>query len=521
MVHEIYEPVIGLEVHCQLLTESKAFSPESAAFGAEPNTHVDPVSLGHPGTLPVLNEHVVEYTLRMGLATRCRVAPRSVFARKHYFYPDLPKGYQISQYATPICYGGYVEITLEDDPDVEGPDPAGAAQAVRGGDGEDVPATKRIGITRIHMEEDAGKSLHDRDPYATLLDYNRCGVPLIEIVSEPDLRSPREAYRYLQKIRQTVRYLGICDGNMEEASLRCDANVSIRRRGDAELGTKTEVKNLNSFRNVERALAYEIARQIALVESGGAVVQETLLWDADALETRPMRQKEEAHDYRYFPDPDLAPVVVDEPLLERVRAALPEMPDARRRRFEGELGLPPYDAALLTEERAVADYFEAARSALFKRTKGGNTRAQAKAVSNFVMTDVRRVLGERAIPMEEFPIEPERLAALVFLRLEDRVSSTGAQEVFETMLGEKAAPEAIAKQRNLLQVSDEGALRPVVDETIEKHPKQVKTYLGGKESVIGFFIGQVMRGFAGSPDPKLVRKLLKERLAEKGRGSAK
>ena len=506
MVHETYEPVIGLEVHCQLLTESKAFSPDSAAFGAEPNTHVDPVSLGHPGTLPVLNEHVVAFALRMGLATHCQIAPRSVFARKHYFYPDLPKGYQISQYATPICYGGYVEVPLEEEED-------GLQVDVRGGDGQDVRATKRIGITRIHMEEDAGKSLHDQDPYATLLDYNRCGVPLIEIVSEPDLRSPREASLYLQAIRQAVRYLGICDGNMEEGSLRCDANVSIRRRGDTELGTKTEVKNMNSFRNVERALAYEIARQIALVEAGGQVVQETLLWDAQAMETRPMRSKEEAHDYRYFPDPDLAPVVVDERLLKKVRAGLPEMPDVRRRRFAEDFGLPEYDAALLTEERATADYFEAARSALFKHTKGGNTRQQAKTISNFIMTDVRRVLGERGISIEDFPIEPERLAALVFLRLEDRVSSTGAQELFEAMLGDKSAPETIAKQRNLLQVSDEGALRPVVDEAIEQHPKQVKQYLSGKESVIGFFVGQVMRGFAGSPDPKLVKKLLKERLA--------
>ena len=519
MVHEPYEPVIGLEVHCQLLTDSKAFSPESAAFGAEPNTRVDPVSLGHPGTLPVLNEHVVEYTLRMGLATHCQIAPRSVFARKHYFYPDLPKGYQISQYATPICYGGYVEIELEETDVLPGDI---LPTDVQGGDGQDVPLARRIGLTRIHMEEDAGKSLHDQDPYATLLDYNRCGVPLIEIVSEPDLRSPREAYLYLQKIRQTVRYLGICDGNMEEGSLRCDANVSIRRRGDTELGTKTEVKNMNSFRNVERALEYEIARQIALVEHGGEVVQETLLWDANALETRPMRSKEEAHDYRYFPDPDLAPIVVGEELLAKVQAELPEMPDKRRARFESELGLPAYDAALLTEERALADYFEAARSALFKHTKGGDTHAQAKAVSNMVMTDVRRALNERAIRMEDFPIEPERLAGLVYLRLENRISSSGAQELFEAMLEDRAAPEEIAQKRNLLQVSDEGALRPVVDSVVQKHTKQMKTYLGGKDSVIGFFIGQVMRGFEGSPDPKLVKKLLKERLeAERKGGSAK
>ncbi|MDX1741844.1 MAG: Asp-tRNA(Asn)/Glu-tRNA(Gln) amidotransferase subunit GatB, partial [Rhodothermales bacterium] len=332
-----YEPVIGLEVHCQLSTTAKTFSPEPAAFGAEPNTHVDPISLGHPGTLPVLNARVLEYAIRMGLATHCSVRTRSTFARKHYFYPDLPKGYQISQYEDPICYDGWLEI----ESDVEGDSPR-----------------RRIGITRIHIEEDAGKSIHDQNPRMTLLDFNRCGVPLIEIVSEPELRTPREAAVYLQKIRQIVRYLGICDGNMEEGSLRCDANVSVRPAGTETFGTKTEVKNMNSFRHVERALAYEIQRQIDLLESGSDVVQETRLWDAEAGTTRSMRSKEEAHDYRYFPDPDLVPVVVTDEMRSVAEAALPEMPDERRRRLTEQLGLPEYDASVLTEERDLADYFD-------------------------------------------------------------------------------------------------------------------------------------------------------------------
>jgi len=494
MLHEKYEPVIGLEVHCQLLTSSKAFSPESAAFGADPNIHVDPISLGHPGTLPVLNEHVVEYTLRVGIATHCQITPRSVFARKHYFYPDLPKGYQISQYEDPICHGGYVEIVLDGEGD-------GQAGQVR-----------RIGITRIHMEEDAGKSIHDQDPYDSLLDFNRCGVPLIEIVSEPDIRSPREAYLYLQKIRQIVRYLGVCDGNMEEGSLRCDANVSVRLRGEQKFGTKTEVKNMNSFRNVERALEYEIARQIAVLESGGRIVQQTLLWDANRMETRPMRTKEQAHDYRYFPDPDLAQVVVDEQLMNRVRASLPEMPEQRRERLIGELGLPAYDATILTEDRATADYFDMTFSALKERGAGADDRARAKAVSNYIMTDVLRVLKEQAIDLSQFPIQPERMAGLIAMRLEDKVSSTGAAEIFNAMLEDAAAPEEIATRRNLLQVSDESAIRAVVDDVIKANPKEVESFLGGKQALIGFFVGQVMRTFPGSPDPKLVRKILLEAL---------
>jgi len=478
-----YEVVVGLEVHAQLLTETKAFSPESAAFGAAPNTHVDPVSLGHPGTLPVLNDAVVRFTIRMGLATHCTIAERSEFARKHYFYPDLPKGYQISQYDQPICHDGYVEVEV---------------------DGK----RKRIGLNRIHMEEDAGKSVHDRDPTASLVDYNRCGVPLIEIVSEPDIRSAEEAGAYLRAIRQTVRYLGVCDGNMEEGSLRCDANVSVRPRGHDAFGTKAEVKNLNSIRNVERAIAFEAKRQVRLIESGEKVVQETRLWDADALVTRPMRSKEEAHDYRYFPDPDLAPVVVTDDLLDEIRQSQPELPEARRRRYAEAFGLPAYDAELLTDDRATADYFEAALGAL----SDAPSEDETKAVSNFVMGDVLRVANERGVDLAAFPVEPERLAALIRMRLDDRIGSSAASEIFDALVERDASPVEIAEERNLLQVSDTGALEPVVEAVLAEHPDNVREYLGGKQKLIGFFIGQVMQAFPGTPDPKLVRELLQVKL---------
>jgi aspartyl-tRNA(Asn)/glutamyl-tRNA(Gln) amidotransferase subunit B len=484
MAYENYEPVIGLEVHVQLQTDTKIFSPDATAFGAAPNTQVDPISLGHPGTLPVLNEDVVTHALRLGLATDCSIAPRSVFARKHYFYPDLPKGYQISQYDTPICYDGVLDIF-----------PAADADKATAPEG----TPRRIGLTRIHMEEDAGKSIHDSGG-TTRLDYNRCGVPLLELVTEPDLRSPREASLFLERLRQLVRYLDISDGNMEEGSLRCDANVSVRPRGREAFGTRTELKNMNSMRHVEQALDYEIARQIAATERGETIHQDTLLWDPDTGTTRPMRSKEEAHDYRYMPDPDLV-------------AALPELPRARRHRFVEEIGLPPYDAGVLTEERAVADYFEDTLRHLYKRTKGGDTDAQAKAVSNFVMTEVLRVVNERNRSIKALPVGPERLAQLVFLRLQNKVSSNAAQEVFEAML---EAPDqsagAIADARGLIQVSDRSAIAPVVDTVLHEHPAQVQTYLGGKEGLVGFFIGQVMQRFEGAPDPQLVRSLVQEAL---------
>ncbi len=489
MFHELYEPVIGLEVHAQLLTESKAFSPDSAAFGAEPNHHVDPVSLGHPGTLPVLNRKVVDFAVLMGLATHCSIAPRSVLARKHYFYPDLPKGYQISQFETPICSGGYIEILPDEQASV-----------------------RRIGLTRIHIEEDAGKLIHDQDPYNSHVDFNRCGVPLIEIVSEPDIRSPREAYLFMQKIRQIVRYLGICDGNMEEGSLRCDANVSVRRRGERRFGTKTEIKNLNSFRFVEKALEYEIFRQIALLENGDSIVQETRLWDTSRMETRSTRSKEEAHDYRYFPDPDLVQVVVTNEAIEQKRVELPELPDARQERLVRHLGLPAYDAALLTEDRLVADYFDAVFGALSAEAPSVESGVRAKAVSNILMTEVLRVLNERAPTAGAIPIDPVRLAGLLRMRLADEISSSAATVIFNAMLDDPEGPAELAKRLNLLQVSDTVALVPVIDRVIADNPAQVEQYRNGKQSVIGFFIGQVMKNFSGSPDPRIVRQLLAERL---------
>jgi len=500
MAYESYEPVIGLEVHVQLQTESKIFSPEAVTFGAEPNSHVDPVSLGHPGTLPVLNEEAVASAVRLGVATHCSIAERSVFARKHYFYPDLPKGYQISQYDTPICYDGFLAIFPEEDGDVSD---AGAAPT----------DAKRIGLTRIHLEEDAGKSIHDDGTEQTRLDFNRCGVPLLEMVTEPDLRTPREAYLFLKRLRQLVRYLGVSDGNMEEGSLRCDANVSVRPRGRGGFGTRTELKNLNSMSHVERALDYEITRQIAVLERGDSVSQETLLWDAGAGKTRTMRTKEEAHDYRYMPDPDLVEVEIDDEQVEDVRAALPELPRERERRFVDEVGLPSYDARVLTEERSVADYFEQALDQLFKRTKGGDTDAQAKLVSNLVMNQVLRVLDERDLDIEALPVEPERLAQLAFLRVQDKVSSNGAEEIFEAMLKEtdKSAGR-IADERDLIQVSDPDAIEPVVTEVLDDHPEHVDTYLDGKEGLLGFFIGQVRQRFDGSPDPEVIREMLRETL---------
>lgn len=519
MPYDQYEPVIGLEVHCQLQTASKAFSPDAAAYGAEPNTQVGPVSLGHPGTLPVLNEAVIEYALRMGLATHCQIAPHVTFARKHYVYPDLPKGYQITQHGTPICYDGYVEFLLADGDDPAGGNPARSAQA---GDGAAARRTKRVGLTRIHIEEDAGKLVHDAEAGTTRVDYNRCGVPLLEIVTEPDLRAPHEAYLFLQKIRQLVRYLGICDGRMEHGSLRCDANVSVRPRGRPALGVRTEIKNLNSARAVEQALEYEVARHMALAERGEAVAPETRRWEAGALETRPLRAKEAAPDYRYLPDPDLAQIPVSRALLRKAQAALPEMPDTRQQRFMEDLRLSARDAALLTEERALADYFENTLAALYKHTKGGNTQAQAKMVANVIMTDVLRARNEHALGIREFPVEPDRLAALVYLRLEDELSSSAAQEVFRAMLDSEEDPAAIADARGLRQVSDEEALRPVIDEVLERHTKNVKRYRSGKKSLIGFFVGQTMSHFDdddssdGAPDPQAVRRLLEKRLSRRG-----
>lgn len=479
IAHEKYEAVIGLEVHAQLLTQSKAFAPVTITYGGAPNTQVTPLCLGHPGTLPVVNENLVRYIIKMGLATQCSVAEKSIFARKNYFYPDLPKGYQISQFDTPICYDGFVDIELED-------------------------YNKRIGLTRIHMEEDAGKSIHDQDPYNTLVDLNRAGTPLIEIVSEPDMRTPQEAYAYLSKIKQIVQYLEICDGNMEEGSLRCDANVSVRLRGQEKLGTRTELKNMNSFRNVERAIHYEIYRQIELIEDGGEVVQQTRLWDTSKEQTRTMRSKEEAHDYRYFPEPDLPPIIVTDEMLNDIRAELPELADVRRKRFMEEFDMSEDDAVTITDSRYLADYFEEVSAHL------GNP----KAASNIVLSEVLRVLNEQSIDIREFSISSERLSQLVKLKLDDKINSSAMQEIFNEMLDDEKDPELLAKEMNLIQVSDSGFLDPIVDQIIQNNPDEVQRYKEGKKQLIGFFVGQAMKASKGKANPQLVKDLITEKLSD-------
>ena len=477
IAHERFEAVIGLEVHAQLLTKSKAFAPVAAQYGEAPNTQVSPLCLGHPGTLPVVNENLVRYIIKMGLATNCSVAPKSIFARKNYFYPDLPKGYQISQFDTPICFDGFLDIELEE-------------------------YDKRIGVTRIHMEEDAGKSIHDQDPYNTLVDLNRAGTPLIEIVSEPDLRTPQEAYAYLTKIKQIVQYLEICDGNMEEGSLRCDANISVRPRGQKEFGTRTELKNMNSFRNVEKAIEFEIYRQIELIEDGGEVVQQTRLWDTTKMQTRVMRSKEEAHDYRYFPEPDLPPIIVTDALLEEIKTELPELADVRQKRFVEEYGMSEVDAVTITESRYLADYFEE----VAKHT--GNP----KSASNIVLSEVLRVLNEQSIDIGEFSITPERLAELVALKDGDKINSSAMQQVFNAMLDSDKSPQALAEEMNLIQVSDTGFLEPIVDEIIANNPDEVRRYKEGKKQLMGFFVGQAMKASRGKANPKLVTEMVTKKL---------
>lgn len=478
IAHPDYEAVIGLEVHAQLLTQTKAFTPVVSEYGALPNRNITPLCLGHPGTLPVLNEKLVEYIIKLGLATGCSVAEKSIFARKNYFYPDLPKGYQISQYETPICFHGELEIELK-------------------------TYAKTIGITRIHMEEDAGKSIHDQDPYHTLIDLNRAGTPLIEIVSEPDLRTPQEAYAYLTKIRQIVRYLEICDGNMEEGSLRCDANVSIRPRGQEEFGTRTELKNMNSFRNVEKAITYEIERQIDVVKSGGKVVQQTLLWDPVKQVTRKMRSKEEAHDYRYFPEPDLPPVMVTQEMLDELRSQLPELPSVRQKRFHDELGLPEEAAQTITENRYLADYFEEICS----------HHNDPKAVSNLLLTEVLRVLNEEKIDIRDFPVSAKSLAKLIEMKAEDKISSTAMQQIFTALTqNPDQSPMELAQKLNVLQVSDDSFLQPIIQEVLLANPDEVQRYREGKKALIGFFIGEVMKRSRGKANPKQVKETLTKEL---------
>ncbi len=476
-----FEPVIGLEVHAQLLTKSKIFCRCSTTFGAPQNSQVCPICLGMPGVLPVLNRQAVEFAIRMGLATNCKIAPHSIFARKNYFYPDLPKGYQISQYEEPLCETGWVEFEQEDG------------------------SLKRISLIRIHLEEDAGKSMHG-EAYVgddeTLVDVNRCGVPLIEIVSGPDIRSPREAYLYLNKIRQLVRYLGICDGNMEEGSLRCDANISVRPVGEEKFGTKTELKNMNSFRGVEKALEFEIDRQIKLIESGGKVVQQTALWDSNAGKVIPMRSKEMAHDYRYFPEPDLVPLRVDDKWRESFHKNLGELPMARRNRFIEKYALPKYDADVLTEERAVAEYFEEVAS----------QSKDAKLASNWVMGDVLRLIKDKKIEVTVSPIKPAALAELLNLISSGTISGKIAKEVFEEMAKTGKSAKAIVSEKGLVQVSDSSVIEKAVDELLAAHQKEVERYRGGEEKLFGFFVGQLMKAMKGKANPQMANEVLKKKL---------
>jgi len=473
-----YEAVIGLEVHAQLLTDSKIFCGCSTKFGAAPNANACPICLGMPGVLPVLNRKVVEYMMKMALATNCRINGRNVFARKNYFYPDLPKGYQISQYAKPPAEHGLVDVELE------------------GG-------KKRIGIPRIHMEEDAGKLVHDEVQPSSYVDVNRCGVPLIEIVSEPDIRSAEEAAAYLRRLHEILVYLDICDGNMQEGSFRCDANVSIRPRGADAFGTRTELKNMNSFRNVQRALEYEIKRQQYIVEGGGQVIQETRLWDDSQGVTLPMRGKEEAHDYRYFPDPDLVTVEISDTWIEEVKKTLPELPLEKRERFIRDRGIPSYDAGVLTSSRALADYYEEAVRLCGK----------PKIVSNWVMGDLLRFLNEEKRDIRDCLIKPSDLAEMVNLIEDGTISGKIAKEVFEDMYRSGKAPRTIIDEKGLVQITDEEALKKTIDDIIGANPAQLEQYRSGKEKVFGYFVGQVMKATKGKANPALVNELLKKMLA--------
>jgi aspartyl-tRNA(Asn)/glutamyl-tRNA(Gln) amidotransferase subunit B len=474
-----WETVIGLEIHAQLATASKIFSGAATRYGATPNSQASLVDLGYPGTLPVLNEGVVDMAIRFGLATHCQIARRSVFARKNYFYPDLPKGYQISQYELPIVHSGHIDVVLDDG------------------------RVRRVGITRAHLEEDAGKSLHEDFQGLSGIDLNRAGTPLLEIVSQPDLRSAREAGAYMRAIHTLVRYLGICDGNMQEGSFRCDANVSVRRQGEAKLGTRAEIKNLNSFRFVEKAIETETRRQIELIEDGGRVVQETRLYDADRDETRPMRSKEEANDYRYFPDPDLLPVVIADERIARVEAAMPELPQAKRERFMQQYELPAYDADILASSRALADYYDALVAA---------TKAKPKAAANWVIGELTAALNRENRDIESAPVAPADLGALLD-RIEDgTISGKIAKEIFEALWRGEGPVEKIIRERGLEQISDTASIDALVQKIIDAHPEQVAQYRGGRMQVLGFLVGQVMKASQGKANPKQVNEALRRLL---------
>lgn len=472
-----YEAVIGLEVHAQMLTDSKMFCGCSSKFGSEPNSQTCPVCIGMPGVLPVINKKAVEFTIRTGLATNCKISAFSRFARKNYFYPDLPKGYQISQYELPICEGGHIDIVVDS-------------------------VEKRVGLTRIHMEEDAGKNIHEGAGNFSFVDLNRAGTPLMEIVSEPDIRSPKEASEYMRKLRTILQYLSVCDGNMEQGSLRCDANVSLRPVGQKELGVKVEIKNINSFRFVEKALEYEIKRQTHILEEGGKIIQETRLWDPSANTTLSMRTKEEAHDYRYFPEPDLLPIAADEKWIDEIRRSLPELPDAKRERLISEYGLPEYDADFLTSEKSVAIWFEAA-------VKAGSS---PKALSNWIMGELMSFLNEENKTIDECPIRPLQLAGMLRLIDNGTISGKIAKKVFEDMYRTGKDAEDIVKEKGLVQISDTSEIERAVDDVITKSPNEVERFRAGDEKLIGFFVGQVMKLTKGKANPQVVNELLRKKL---------
>jgi aspartyl-tRNA(Asn)/glutamyl-tRNA(Gln) amidotransferase subunit B len=479
-MNEAYEAVIGLEVHAQLLTKSKAYSNDINEYGARPNTNVSAITLGHPGTLPKMNKQTIDYAIRLGLAMNCKIADHQHFARKNYFYPDLPKGYQITQDTTPICTNGWIEITLAN-------------------------GKKKIGITRIHMEEDAGKSIHDMDVYDTLVDLNRAGTPLLEIVTEPDLRSAEEAHAYLTEVRQLVRYLDICDGNMEEGSLRCDANISVRKKGAAAFGTKVEVKNMNSIRNVQRAIAFEIERQIKAIENGETIAQETRSFDAVNGTTIAMRSKEAANDYRYFPEPDLPPIYVSEEQIAAVKATMPVLPNELFQRYTEKYGLSAYDANILISSKAFANYY----NAVVEHTNN------YKAAANWMIGDVRSFLNQRGMEIEELALAPQQIANLIAIIDEGKVAtSIASQRLFPVMLERpNESPLTLAEELNIIQDSNQDAIAGYIDQIMANHPDEVSRFKSGEQQLIGFFMGQLMKASKGKLDPKTANQLLREKLS--------
>ena len=479
IINKKYEAVIGLEVHAQLLTNTKAYSNDENVYGATPNSKTSVITLGHPGTLPVSNEKVIEYAVKLGIAVDANIRERNEYARKNYFYADLPKGYQITQDKTPICNGGYIEIT-DDDNNI-----------------------KKINITRIHMEEDAGKSIHDLDPFNSLVDLNRAGVPLLEIVSEPEIRSSNEAYQYLSEVRKLVRYLDICDGNMEEGSLRCDANISVRLKGSEKFGTKVEIKNMNSIRNVKNAIDFEIDRQISLLEKGESIIHETRGFNAVNGKTLSQRHKEEANDYRYFPEPDLQPIIIGQEYIENVKKSLPPLPKELLQKFTNEFKLSSYDAKIIIEDKGMAMYYEK----LCKLTEN------YKAAANFMNGAIKSYLNENAKSIEDFKISPKNIAELIALIDDNKVSNSVATgKIFPLLLSSDSSPEKIAIENNWIQESDTDTLLSLINEVIEKYPDKVKEYQSGKKGLIGLFIGEVMKLSKGKADPKLTNELIRKKL---------